>query len=250
VTAQLRAELLKQRTTRTNLGLFTALLGLVLLAVLLHGFGLPADQIDSEPDQLMLVFGWGEKLGVVFAGLLGAMSITSEIRHGTIRPTFLVTPRRSRVVIAKVLASVFMAAGFGLAATGLAIGVGSAALGARGIPNGLDAGDFTLFVGGGVAAAALWAAIGVGLGAILRNQVPTLIGICAWLLFVEELLLGDLIGAAGDIGQFAPGAAAAAISGQDPDKLLAPAVGLALLVLYATVVTLAGALATDRRDVA
>lgn len=250
MTAQLRAELLKQRTTRTSLGLFSALLGLVLLAVVLHGFGLPADQIDSETDQLMLVFGWGEKLGVVFAGLLGAMSITSEIRHGTIRPTFLVTPRRGRVVAAKVLASVFVGAGFGLAATALAVGVGSTALGIRGIPNDLDAGDFALFVAGGVSAAALWAAIGVGLGAILRNQVPTLIGICAWLLFVEELLLGDLIGAAGDIGQFAPGAAAAAISGQDPDRLLAPAVGLALLAVYATATTLAGAIATDRRDVA
>jgi ABC-2 type transport system permease protein len=250
VIAQLRSELLKQRTTRTNLGLLSAVLGLVLLAVLLHGLGLPAGQIDSEQDQLMLVFGWGEKLGVVFGGLLGAMSLTSEIRHGTIRPTFLVTPRRSRVVIAKVLASVFVGAGFGLATTALAIAVGSAALGTRGIPNELDAGDFALFVGGGVAASALWAAIGVGLGAILRNQVPTLIGICAWLLFVEELLLGDLIGAAGDIGQFAPGAAAAAISGQDPDKLLAPAVGLVLLALYAATATAAGVFATDRRDVA
>jgi hypothetical protein len=46
VTAQLRAELLKQRSTGTNLGLLSAMLGLVLLAVLLHGFGLPAESID------------------------------------------------------------------------------------------------------------------------------------------------------------------------------------------------------------
>jgi ABC-type transport system involved in multi-copper enzyme maturation permease subunit len=249
VTAQLRAELLKQRSTWTNLGLLLAMLGLVLLAVLLHGFGLPAESIDGSSEQLTLVVGWGEKLSAVFAGLLGAMSITGEIRHGTIRPTFLVAPRRARVIAAKVLVSLSVGAGFGLIATALAAGVGSAILGTRGIDGQLDAGDYALFVAGGAAAAALWAAIGVGIGALVRNQVPTLIGICAWLLFVEGLLVGDVTGV-GDVGRFAPGAAAAAISGQDPDTLLAPAVGLVLLALYAAAAGLAGSLATDRRDVA
>jgi hypothetical protein len=54
----------------------------------------------------------------------------------------------------------------------------------------------------------------------------------------------------GDVGRFAPGAAAAAISGQDPDKLLAPAVGLALLVLYTAAAAIAGSIAIARRDVA
>jgi ABC-2 type transport system permease protein len=249
VTAQLRAELLKQRSTRTNLGLLSAMLGLVLLAVLLHGFGLPAGNIDSTPDQLTMVVGWGEKLGAVFAGLLGAMSITSEIRHGTIRPTLLVTPQRGRVLAAKVIASTFFGAGFALIATALALGVGSVALRARGVENHLDAGDYALFLAGCVAAGALWAAIGVGVGAVVRNQVPALIGICAWLLFVEGLLVGDLTGV-GDVGRLAPGAAAAAISGQDPDTLVAPALGLFLLALYAAVAALAGSLATTRRDVA
>jgi len=125
-------------------------------------------------------------------------------------------------------------------------GVGTAALAARGIR--LGAGDYALLLAGGAAAAALWAAIGVGLGAVVRNQVPTLIGLCAWLLFVEGLLLGD-VADVNDVGRFAPGAAASAISGQDPDRLLAPAVGLVLLVLYAAAATVAGSLATSRRDV-
>jgi len=62
-------------------------------------------------------------------------------------------------------------------------------------------------------------------------------------------LVGDLIGVAGDVGRVAPGAAAAAISGQDSDKLVAPAVGLVLLDAYATAAALAGSLATARRDV-
>jgi ABC-type transport system involved in multi-copper enzyme maturation permease subunit len=225
------------------------MLALVLLAVLLHGLALPAENVDSTSEQLTMVLGWGAKLGAVFAGLLGVMSITSEIRHGTIRPTFLVTPQRARVLTAKVLGSMFFGAAFGLIATALAVGAGSAALAARGIESQLNVGAYALFLVGGTAAGALWAAIGVGLGAVVRNQVPTLIGICAWLLFVEGLLVGDVAGV-GDVGRFAPGAAAAAISGQDPDKLLAPAVGLALLVLYTAAAAIAGSIAIARRDVA
>lgn len=246
--ALLRAELLKQRSTRTGLSLFAAMLGLVLLAVLLHGFGLAAEDLGAPHVQLM-VFGRGEFLGVLFAALLGAMTMTAEIRHGTIRPTFLVSPRRGRVVAAKVLVSIVIGTGFGLVAGAVATAAGTAALRARGIDVQLDRGDYVLLVVGSAAAAALWAAIGVGVGALVRNQVPTLIGICAWLLFVEGLLAGDIAGGLGYVGRFLPGAAASAISGQDPGTLLAPAIGLVLLASYAAATALAGALATSRRDV-
>jgi ABC-2 type transport system permease protein len=247
VKAQLRAELFKQRSTGTGLWLFAGMLGLVLFAVLLHGFGLAVERVDGTSEQLM-VLGRGEFLGALFAALLGAMSITAEIRHGTIRPTFLVSPWRSRVIAAKAWVSTLIGAGFGLAAGALAVGAGIAALRARGIDVQLDAADYVLLVAGSAVAAALWAAIGVGLAAVVRSQVPTLVGICAWLLFVEGLLVGDVAGVT-DVGRFAPGAAAEAISGQDPDTLLAPAVGLVVLALYAAVTAVAGLLATSRRDV-
>jgi ABC-2 type transport system permease protein len=249
VRAALRAELFKQRSTRTGLGLFAAMLGLVLFVVLLHGFGLAAGNFDSSSKQLTVLFAWGEVLGALFAALLGAMSITGEIRHGTIRPTFLFTPWRRRVVAAKVWASMLIGVVFGLVAGAVAAGVGTAALRARGIDVRLDAGDCALLVAGGAAATALWAAIGVGLGAVVRNQVLTLVGLCTWLLLVENLLVGDIAGVGG-VGKLLPGAAAKAISGQDPDALLSPAVGLLLLALYAAAAAVGGSLATSRRDVA
>jgi ABC-2 type transport system permease protein len=246
--ALLRAELLKQRSTRTTLGLLAAMLGLVLLAVLLHSFGLRAGDLVDPHVQLM-VLGRGEFLGALFAALLGAMSITAEIRHGTIRPTFLFSPRRGRVIAAKASVSILIGAGFGLVAGAVAVAAGTAVLRARGIHVQLDGGDYVLLVVGSAAAAALWAAIGVGVGAVIRNQVPTLVGICAWLLFVEGLLAGDVAGGLGDVGRLLPGAAGAAISGQDPGTLLPPAAGLALLASYAAAAALAGAFATSRRDV-
>lgn len=244
MTAQLRAELLKHRSTFTNAGLFLAMLGLVLLAVLLHALALPADRLARGSDQVQ-VFRFGSLLGALFAGLVGAMSITGEIRHGTIRPTFLFMPRRGRVIAAKIVASGLVGTVFGLAAVAVAVGVGSAALAARDIPITLDRGDYTLMPAGGIAAAALWAPLGLGLGALLRNQVATLVAIFLWLFFIENLLIDFVPG----VGRFAPGAAAAAMTGLDPETLLAPALGALLLALYAAAAAAAGTIATLRRDV-
>jgi ABC-type transport system involved in multi-copper enzyme maturation permease subunit len=246
VRAQLRSELFKLRSTRTGLGLFAAMTGLVLLAVVLHSL-LPAEALASRNNQLTIL-GRGEFLGALFAALLGALSVTAEIRHGTIRPTFLISPRRSRVVWAKVSASVLAGVGFGLVAGAVAAAAGVLALRARGVDLRLDGGDYVLLIAGSAAAAALWAAIGVGVGALVRHQVPVVAGICAWLLFVEGLLVGDLAGLS-DVFKFLPGSAAAAISGQQPGTLLAPAAGLALLATYAAAAAASGAFATSRRDV-
>lgn len=246
--AVLRAELSKQRTTRTTLSLFATMLGLILLAELLHGFGLPARDLGTAARQLQ-VLDPGEIIGTLFAALLGAMSITGEIRHGTIRPTLLVSPGRGGVITAKVWASMLAGAGFGLAAGALAIATSTLGLRARGITIELSTGDYVLPLLGGAAAAALWAAIGVGVGAIVRNQVATLVGLFAWLLLVENLLLGDLTNV--NVGRFLPGAAASAIAGQKPaTPLLEPAIALVLLAVYAAVATAFGWVTTNRRDAA
>src|SRR5260370_39243507 len=100
MSALVRSEMLKQRTTRTNLQLLLWMVALVALVVLLHVLSLSAQTIAGREGQLKVV-GWGTGIGALFAALLGAMSITAEIRHGTIRPTFLATPRRARVRAAK-----------------------------------------------------------------------------------------------------------------------------------------------------
>ena len=244
MTAELRAELLKQRSIPTTIRLLGGMLGLVLLAVVLHGVGLSSATL-AEADNQLMVFGRGEFLGALFAALLGAMSITAEVRHGTIRPTFLVSPWRGRVVAAKVAIGGVMGAGFGLAASVLAAAVGAGMLGARGIDVQLDGGDYALLVAGGAAASALWGAIGVGVGAIFRDQVPTLIGISAWLLFVEGLFGENLA----DVSKFAPGTLGLAVSGQEPGALLAPGISLLLLSIYAAAAAVAGSITTTRRDV-
>ncbi len=248
MSALLRSELFKQRTTRTNPGLLLWMVGVVLLVVLLHVFSLPVSTLSSHDGQLR-VFGWGTSVGALFAALLGALSITNEIRHGTIRPTFLATPKRSHVIAAKVGASALAGVILGLLAEVLAAGAGSAGLAVRGIHIAPSTGDFVQMLAGGAAAAALWAALGTGVGAIVRNHVGTVVGLCVWLLLVETILIGNVPG----VGKFTPGASAGALAGaiqtQSATNLLVPALGGLLLAGYAAVAIVAGTIATARRDV-
>jgi ABC-2 type transport system permease protein len=248
MTAQLRSELLKQRTTRTNLALLAWMVGLVVLVVALHVLSFGVDDLSRDGNQ-MKILGLGTLIGALFAALLGAMSITGEFRTGTIRPTFLVTPRRTRVVAAKVVASMLAGLGVGLVAAALTAGVETAGLAARGIDIELGSGDYAQLLAGGAFAAALFGAIGVGVGALVRNQVATVVGLCVWLLFLEPLLLGDVPSAAKYAPEASAGAIAGAIQSQIADTLVAPALGVVLLAAYAALAGLAGSLLITRRDV-
>jgi ABC-2 type transport system permease protein len=249
VRSLVRSELLKQRTTRAGALLLGWMVGLVLLLILLHVFSLGSDQLSTRAGQLKVV-GWGTSVAALFASLLGAMSITAEIRYGTIRPTFLATPRRERVIAAKLLAGGLAGLGVGLLAEALAAAIEAAGLAVRGLHIQLTAGDYVQLLAGGAAAGALFAAIGVGIGAVARHQVSTIAGLCVWLLLIETTLIGNVPSA----GKFAPGAAAGAIAGavqtQSAAKLVAPGVGVLLLAVYAALAAGAGAFLTTRRDVA
>jgi ABC-type transport system involved in multi-copper enzyme maturation permease subunit len=243
MSALLRAELLKHHTTAP--ALLAGLLGLVGFAVLMHALSLTERGAAGLENQLTFVLGWGEVMGALFAGLAGALSFTGEYRHGTIRPTFLVTPRRGRVIAAKLVAGALLGAAFGLLASVLAVGAGSAVLAARGIQVMAGHDDIVLLLAGGTLAAGLWGAVGVGVGALARRQVPVIVGLAVWLLFVENLLVGFVP----EVGRLAPGAAGGALAGLNPGTLVAPAAGALLLSLWAAGAVVAGWIATVRHDV-
>jgi ABC-type transport system involved in multi-copper enzyme maturation permease subunit len=245
----IRSELLKQRSTRTSRLLLVWMVGVILLVVLLHVSSLSTEHLAGRDEQLKVV-GWGTGVGALFASLLGAMSITAEIRYGTIRPTFLTTPRRDRVIAAKLAAAALTGLAVGLLAEALTAALEAAGIATRDIHIQLTAGDYLQLLAGGAIAGALFAAIGLGVGAIVRQQVGAVVGLCVWLLLIETTLIGNIPAA----GKFAPGAAAGAIAGaiqtQSASKLVAPGVGALLLLAYAAIAAATGAVLTNRRDVA
>jgi ABC-2 type transport system permease protein len=240
---QLRSELLKQRSTETTLFLFLAMIGFVALAVTLHVIALSPARLSTNAHQLS-VFEVGTRAGMIFAALAGALAITAEIRHGTIRPTFLVEPRRSPVIAAKLVVGGLVGIIYGLLAEGLMAAAATIAFSVRGIPNELTGGDYARILAGGAAAAALWAILGVGIAALVRNQVATLVGILSWMFLVESVSEGFVPGAA----KLMPGGAGLSLAGNE--HKLSIAVAALLLVAYAAAASTAGWVATLRRDVA
>ena len=140
--AQTRAELLKIRSTRTTIGLVLGMLAIVVLFALLSGLLTKTHNLTTKEDQLGLL-GVGSFAGV-FSALAGIMLVTSEYRYGTIRPTFLFSPRRSRVVAAKLAAGLLAGFGFGVVGGLLGFGIGYAALSGRGVPFALSGGEVAL----------------------------------------------------------------------------------------------------------
>jgi ABC-2 type transport system permease protein len=243
VIAQTRAELLKIRSTRTTLGLVAGMVALVLLFALLHGLLSGVDDLsrkETQRDQL----GFGS-IAAIFAALAGVLVVTSEYRFGTIRPTFLFTPVRSRVISSKVTAGILAGLVFGVVGEGLALGIGYAVIEGRDIPIQLDGGDISLLVLGALASTALWGGIGAGLGAILRNQVGSVIGVLVWIFAIENLLFGFVP----SVGRFTPGRASDALMGLTTDHLLAPAAGGVVLVAWVIALAAGGLALTARRDV-
>ena len=96
MTAQLRSELLKLRTTRTVALLLLAAAGLTLFGACIEGLSPTRAELMTEETQRSLL-GAGIT-AVLFATFAGLIAVTSEFRYGTIRPTLLVEPRR-RVVL-------------------------------------------------------------------------------------------------------------------------------------------------------
>jgi ABC-2 type transport system permease protein len=157
-----------------------------------------------------------------------------------------VTPHRSPVIAAKLAVSGVVGLAFGLVAEGLMAGAASAALAARGIDIQLTSGDYVRLLLGGMVGAAFWTAIGLGVGAIVRNQVATLVGLCAWLLLVEEILPDSA-------ARYTPGTAGVALairaSGTElASRVPALATGVLALIVCAAAVSVAGWRSTLDRD--
>ena len=241
--ALVRAELFKLRTTRTALALIVGMVALILLVVLSSGFAESTVTLAERKNQFQLLA--NGSIASAFAAVLGLLSMTTEFRHGTIRPTLLAAPRRVRVLAAKVVACTLWGAVLGAFGVGLSFGLGRLVMSVRGIPAVLDHRDLALVIGGSVAASALWGALATGVGAAVRNQVGAIVGLLVWVLLVESILFGLLPG----VGRWLPAQAGNALVQVETPHVLGVLPGALVMIGYALLFTVAGAVVTARRDV-
>lgn len=213
------AEWLKLRTTRLLYGLIPATVAVSLAAVV--GSVLAADRSDIALDstegvrRILPVTGTGAVL-VLIAGIL----ITAgEYRHGTAVDTFLTTPRRHRVVAAKLAVGAGIGAAAGTLMSIACVAVSAALYEIKGATLSLDDAELWLTLTGTIAYTTLFALLGVAVGALVRNQVLAVGGVLAWIAIVEHILVNLLP----DIGKWLPAAAGQAIVRTPLDGLLSPA---------------------------
>jgi len=231
------------RSTRTTLGLVLGMIAIILLFVILTAWLTSVGEMSGREQQRNL-FAIGSFAGL-FAALAGIMLVTGEYRFGTIRPTYLFTPKRSLVLVAKVVAALIAGFVFALVGEILSVGVGGVILDERGISVALSHHDYTLITIGTLIGTALWGGIGVGLGMIVRNQVGAIIGILAWGFVIQNLLF-NLVPS---VGRWTPDQAQNGLMGLTDAHLLDPGVGGATLVFWTIVICAAGAVMAARRDV-
>jgi ABC-2 type transport system permease protein len=135
----------------------------------------------------------GQFLLVLITLMLGVHVATSEYQARTVTSTFLAEPRRSRVVLAKVIVCGLFGAAFWAIATVLDGAATPLFLAAEHLPaSAFRSPAVVRAVLMGLLAYVLWALFGLGLGAVVRNQVVAAvaaIGIYAGGVVVVDLII-------------------------------------------------------------
>lgn len=249
MTGLVRAEWRKLRTVRMTWGLLIGYLGYVAITVVANAVfaGQQGTPPLGDPQTIRSVLA-APAAGAVFTMVLGVLAVSGEFRHGTASGTFLVTPRRGRVVAAKLLA--VPGAGLAFAVVGVAATVALAwpLFAWRDVSVPLLSGDAPQVLLGSLVAVTLYAVIGVGFGALLRNQVAAVLVAALWLALAEPLVVTFLP----EVGRWLPGGAAAALTLQEPMRGgdLLPLWQAALLMAgYGALLAWLGARTTVRRDI-
>lgn len=253
MTALVRAEWTKLFTTRVWIGLT---LGACVLAggfaALFTGLagvqqngrqGLPPVGTRTYEE---VVFSVGANASVLLL-ILGIIGMTQEYRHRTATPTFLTTPRRGRVVVAKLVAYALAAVPIALVVLAVDVLVVEIYAGARGDAPSLNADNLKTLGASGLVLV-VYAVIGVGIGALMRNQVGAIVGSLVYLYVVEPIV--SSIGVLQPAYKWLPGGAVQAITSDfQAPQLLAPWQAVLLLLGYGLLAALLGTFLAVRRDV-
>lgn len=202
----------------------------------------------SSPGGQRTVFSVSQGAGALVA-VLGAIGLTTEFRHRTATVTFLTTPRRAWVVLAKLVTYPLAGLGYGVVCILGTIAIAIPWLSAKGIKVSLWSNGIPGTLAGVLAAVALFGLLGVGLGALARDQVAAVVGLLVYL-FVAEPIVTRIPALAGWT-MYLPGPAAGGLTqvSQAGMEFLAPWQGGLVLAGYGLLFAGAGIALSMRRDV-
>jgi ABC-2 type transport system permease protein len=180
--------------------------------------------------------------------VLGIIVVAGEYRHRTISDTFMSEPRRSSIVIAKLVVASGMGFLNGIISAVAAILAIIVWWKVKGTGLDLSGGDLWRTLVGGVLWNVGFAAIGVGVGALVRNLAASIAVALVWIALVEGVV-GQLVG---DLARWLPLASGTAL-GKGPALASRTPVtqveGAITLAVYAAVLAAIALMTSVRRDV-
>jgi ABC-2 type transport system permease protein len=202
----------------------------------------------------------GQFFGALLVMLLGAIIVTNEFAHQTATATFLTTPHRTTVIVAKLAAAILLSALFWLLTTVLNIIAGAIFFSTQDRSSALGEWEVDRSILLNLAAYAAWAVLGVGLGVLLRSQIGavatgtvlyllgTLLASIVFQLVHEYLIKEDWVLSAQVI---LPAIATTVMVtvGRAFDHAPAQWVGAAVLIGYGVLFGVVGTLITRKRDI-
>ncbi|MGZ4806912.1 MAG: hypothetical protein ACXV5U_11055 [Ilumatobacteraceae bacterium] len=244
----IKVELLKLRTTPALYICTAVVAGLTIISVvtniLLAGkSGAPALGTFENVNKVFSV----AALSTMVALAIGIVMVAGEYRHRTIVGSYLGEPRRSHVVVAKLVTAAGLGAVAGAVAFGLAVAVGVPMFAAKGVHD-LPV-DLTRMWWGAVLASSCFGMLGVALGAAARHTVGAIIGAIIWVQIIEVGVLQPSVPA---LAKWLPTGAGVALTsaGKETASLLSPGPAALVLVGWALVLTAVSAKVSLSREVA
>lgn len=232
-----RAEFRKLRTVRSTWAITLVGLLLVALPTATLAFGGFSDFTGSAEQTAGLLGGLGSATAIPL--IVSLLAITTEFRHGTIGRTLQLTPSRTQVMVAKLLAAGGYALLFAVVGAVVALVVGFAGAANAGVSLTFT-GEFATTLWQAVAALVLTALLGVAFGALVRSQALALTIALIYIFVLENLV----VALRPEIGRWLPFQAlnnlflsaeaieAGAAGGFSMAEPLAPAVAFAVFVAW------------------
>jgi ABC-2 type transport system permease protein len=254
----IRVEVLKLRTTPLVYALLATVAGLTALDAVVHvvqaGNG-KFGKLDTASGLTDVVTISG--FALVVSLVLGTVVANGEFRHQTATTTYLTSPRRGQVLVAKALAAAATGVVIGVVGSVVATAVGLIAVTADGSSIALAGTTMARYTAGAALGSALLAALGVGLGSLIRAELPVVVGNFLWGFFGESLLQNSV----NVVGPYLPYTAATTLAGSPLGRsgfgfpnnssvgALPFAVAAVLVAGIAVAVSLLAARTTVRRDI-
>ena len=191
--------------------------------------------------------------GYLFALIMGILIMTNEFRHGTAVGTFLVTPKRSTVLVAKLIAAAIAGLVVQVFSFLIATSAGVITLGFFEPHAPVTSELLWKIFRASVLSGIVLGIVGVGLGALVKNQIAAVTGAVIWTLIVEGLVVAFVE----SVGKYLPAGAITGLVDLDfgsndfnftIENYLSPFMATLVLLGYAALFSLVAVRTTLRRD--